>query len=628
MNGFVNENVGLFYARDKYENILLINEINDTNKGAELICPICGTAVKPRALNSDKVSPHFYHVTVTEHSGEAVLHWWYKNQYLIPGDVFHIDVDGERYSYTCKLMETEKQYRTSVGLYQPDATITTTTGEEIFFEYNYTNKKNSDDYAEKWIELGRNVVEINIKTLSTRKDKVFKSIFFDGVIRCKSRSDRYNVIERHISEQQIQDRLRIKYLNGFLRDVFRYNHQELSLEDIVTIIEGMNENDKLHIPRLLKRLKCNDVLNDYSDYKFNKVIIMMKAVLVDYKELTGDYSWIVDCGYSQKWSKCRGVRFNNTIYVKKYRYSPVYDYNRCKYNDISKGFDIITSTIDEIKMAIIDTLNNEVDRKECIKRDNFRKYITARRRSYHNAVIRHAKSVAGIDYKIGNYSISSKAHPFIYKYFNLEEKIDRYKGTGRRAVIEKTVREICMSLNQENERYSEVSRVLNVLRSHNDEINEFCSNLLNFNVDVYIPTINSMGIISELMVQNEDGYGILELESRELYLTSGYVNMSENMIMEKIKRVICDNIEGFNNLHYLNELIERHYIGRRSLKCEIVNDEYSLHVLFTKRGKKLNTSVTVKDNILTWRYLDKQYNMTIHNFFEVVTVIGHIYDRL
>lgn len=67
---------------------------------------------------------------------------------------------------------------------------------------------------------------------------------------------------------------------------------------------------------MLKRLKCNNVLNDYSDYKFNKVIIMMKAVLVDYKELTGDYSWIVDCGYSQKWSKCRGVRFNNTIYVK------------------------------------------------------------------------------------------------------------------------------------------------------------------------------------------------------------------------------------------------------------------------------------------------------------------------
>lgn len=629
MKEFVNENVGLFYARDRYENILLINEINDTNKEIELICPICGTVVKPRALNSDKVSPHFYHLTAIEHSGEAVLHWWYKNQYLIPGDVFHIDVDGRKYTYTCELMETEKQYKTSVGVYQPDVTITTTNGEEIFFEYNYTNKKNSDDYAEKWIELGRNVVEIDIKTLIAKKDKVFKSIFFDGVIRCKSRSERYNVIERHISEQQIQDRLRIKYLNGFLRDVFRYNHQELSLEDIVTIIDGMNENDKLYIPRLLKKLKCNNVLNDYSDYKFNKVVIMVKTVLGDYKELTEDYSWIVDCGYSQKWSKCRGVRFNNTIYVKKYCYSPAYDYNRCKYNDVSKGFDIINSTIDEIKMAVIDTLDNEVDREKCIKRDNFKKYIATRRISYHDAVIKHAKTVAGVDYEIGNYSIRNVTHlPFIREYCDLKEKIDRYKGVGRRMVIEKTVREICMSLNQRNEMYTEISRVLNVLRSHNAEINEFCSNLLNFNVDAYVHTINSTGGVSGVVIQNEDGYDILELGSRELDLTSGYINMSENMIMEKIKRVIFDNVKGFNNQHYLNELIERHCTASSVLKCEIVNDEHLLSVSFVKRGKKLNTSVTVKDNILTWRYIDKQYNMAIHNFFEVFTVIGRIYDRL
>lgn len=434
---FVNENVGLFFAKDMYENIILINEINDVNKSVEFTCPICGNDVKPRAINSDKVSAHFYHISATEHDSESILHWWYKNKYLTAGDRFSILVDGVSHEYICKTVETEKRYSTSFGDYVPDVVITTTNNEDIFFEYNYTNKKNSDDYTEKWIELENSVVEINIKSLMSKNSKVFKPIFFDGVICCKTKSERYRVIERHIRDLEIADRMRIKYLNGFLRDCMRYNFGEISIDDLSIIIWEMNKVDLLYLPKILKKLKCNNILSDYSNHVVDKINDMLREHLEQEGLCYSNYKWLVETGYSQKWTKCRGARFNNTIYIKEYRYSQYYNYNRCDYNDVSTGFDILLINKKNIGTAIIATVENEKKREKDIKIDKLKKHIHEQEESMFRTISKYISSLKIEKYSATLYSVQHKVHPAIHDYIDIEKEIKNYKGVGRYREIKK-----------------------------------------------------------------------------------------------------------------------------------------------------------------------------------------------
>lgn len=310
----INDSVNLFYAKDEYENIILINEINDSNREKYYVCPICGNQVKPRAINSEKISPHFYHINAAECNPESMLHWWYKNKFLISGSVFKVSTDGVISTYKCKDILIEKTYETSFGDYRPDLTITTSDDKEIFVEYNYSNKKNVDEYIDKWFELGRTVVEIDIRSLMNRYSKVFKAMFDDGLLVNKTRGcKKYSAINKYINVNNIKDRIRIKYLNGFLLDCYRYNKGKISIEDIVTIIDNMNKEDLLSVPKLLKGLKCNNILCDYVNYKLGIVYNMLDEILRIKRLNNPIYKDIVKIDY--KMGQCRGVKFNNTILV-------------------------------------------------------------------------------------------------------------------------------------------------------------------------------------------------------------------------------------------------------------------------------------------------------------------------
>lgn len=308
MGDFINENVGLFYAKDKFENILLINEITEHNKDVDLICPICGTQVRPRAINSDKVSPHFYHVNATDHSSETVLHWWYKNAYIVKGDSFCVG----GYKYICKEVLIEKAYNTSYGYYKPDVSIVTEQGETVFFEYNYTSRKNVTDYEEKWIELGCNVVEINIKDLLSMDVINFKPLFLDGIVVGAAKSKRYGLIEGYLKENNITDIMRIKYLNGFLRDLGRYQKGDMSIDDLTVIIDEMHEVDKIFIPKMLNRLKCQTILNQYAKSKRDKVI---EYIIDKNKDIpSGEVCKNVLLRYRRN-CIANGAKFNNVIQI-------------------------------------------------------------------------------------------------------------------------------------------------------------------------------------------------------------------------------------------------------------------------------------------------------------------------
>ena len=317
-----NDNIMLPFALDSWENIRLINEITEQNRYDGYVCPICKNKVIPCAIKeSNKVSRYYKHENAKQCSSESMIHYWYKEKYLMKGDKFYIDIYDIKKEYICEETITEQIYKTSFGEYKPDVTVITNTGEKIFFEYKFTNKKEAEKYSDIWRELNCTVIEIDIKTLYDGKgtEKIFKPLFYDGVVLVKTKNIGDNILIKHIKENNINDRMRVKYLYGFLRDCYRYNVGDLSIEDLVIIIDSMNSADKLFIPKMLGKLKCNTILNDYSNYKLKliteKVFDMYYEQIKSRRICNDIVSKIFYTKYTRKYSEYSSVRFNNTLIV-------------------------------------------------------------------------------------------------------------------------------------------------------------------------------------------------------------------------------------------------------------------------------------------------------------------------
>ena len=127
------DDINLWYAKDKNNNIVKIVDINENNRKEEYFCPICMSSVIPKL--GTKTKHHFAHID------ESFIHFWIKNKLLSVGDSFKIKTNDDILSYKCIDIEMEKEYKTQHGTYKPDITVTTDTNEIIFFEIAYTNKK-------------------------------------------------------------------------------------------------------------------------------------------------------------------------------------------------------------------------------------------------------------------------------------------------------------------------------------------------------------------------------------------------------------------------------------------------------------------------------------------------------
>lgn len=256
-------NVNLWFARNKDEQIVSILEAHEHE---EYTCPVCGSDVIPKALSSRKVTPHYAHIDKSKCDSESMLHWWFKNKFIEKGDTFSIKTD-ELYTYTCESIEVEKTFHLESGDYRPDVIVHTTDGEEIVFEMANTNKKKVQDYIDRWIELDRVVVEVDIKSL-TSGNKTFNALYYKG--KCYNFNKRdggyYNTIgklkERMIQEDKYDIEL-VKKLDWFWEDVIRYKNNDISIDDIFNDIELINKNGKKIIDNILKNTKCSDLLYKY-----------------------------------------------------------------------------------------------------------------------------------------------------------------------------------------------------------------------------------------------------------------------------------------------------------------------------------------------------------------------------
>ena len=284
-------NVNLWFAKDKYDNIITINEIEiSENNKDEYYCPLCGSIVIPKATKSKLITAHFAHVDASKCNIESIYHWWFKNKFLESGDKFKVVSDKE-IEYVCREVLVEQSYTVGDKLYRPDVTIKTECGNIIYFEMKFSNEKKLKDYIDIWLELKNIVVEVDIKSLLS-KDKLptFKALFYDGkCFNVKKRSDDgkyHDAIGRHKEDilskvDKINDKLkeRLKKLDWFWNDVLNYKKGEKDIEYMVDLIDSIDDEDKDVIFNILKKPKCVELYSNYNSYQKNIYIKGMNDII-------------------------------------------------------------------------------------------------------------------------------------------------------------------------------------------------------------------------------------------------------------------------------------------------------------------------------------------------------------
>ena len=271
--------VSLWFAKDMNGRIITIDKANKNNK---YICPICGSEVIPKALDSDKITEHFAHIDRSECGGETIVHWWTKNNLLKAGDVFSVFTTEEK-QYLCKDIKVEQVYDTPFGKYIPDATIECYNGEIIFLEVNVTNKKNVVEYYEKWKHLGKQVIEFNINNvydvdnLEVRISNRFKAIYYEGYkpyVRDKKYVDfKKDILEKVVVKKEYKEE-QLNDIEWFIDDLYEYkvNKEEYKLDAIINEISYIKDTYTYEHTMLVEDImkkKCNSVVKDIVTRKDN-----------------------------------------------------------------------------------------------------------------------------------------------------------------------------------------------------------------------------------------------------------------------------------------------------------------------------------------------------------------------
>lgn len=266
------DNVKLWFAKNENDEIVTIDDLKDSNT---YLCPVCGSDLIPKATESKRITPHFAHVDKSKCNNESMMHFWFKHKFLEPGDKFKV-LTNKEIEYVCKDVLVEQQYDVGDKVYRPDVTIITECGKTIYFEMNYSNKKEVKDYIDIWLELKNIVVEIDIKQLMN-KDSLpsFKALFYEGkCFNVKKNDTYYNVIGKYKEElykneinNEIKDRVR--KLDWFWRDVLRYKKGEIDISILSNIIDNTHYSDKKIVYKILKKPSCSNIMYEHESHKLD-----------------------------------------------------------------------------------------------------------------------------------------------------------------------------------------------------------------------------------------------------------------------------------------------------------------------------------------------------------------------
>lgn len=156
----VNYEPELMYALDSKSEYADWKNVYNVSGSDVLYCPICLGRVKlwnGQDPNKAYKKQRCFHHIDGMCSQESRIHFAYKTWLLKQGSKFKV---GETI-YEVVNSEIEKTLYTKFGDYRPDIIVETTEGKNFYIEIADTNKK-TNDYIEKWDELGCDVLELDV----------------------------------------------------------------------------------------------------------------------------------------------------------------------------------------------------------------------------------------------------------------------------------------------------------------------------------------------------------------------------------------------------------------------------------------------------------------------------------
>lgn len=294
-------------GNDKFANLIHVKKATKDN---DYYCPCCGGIVKPRALESTKEQSHYYHIT-GKCTKESQLHFFCKNWLFEKGSKFYIDDK----LFEVNDIEIEKIWSTKFGDYKPDVTVYTTSGETIYFEMFFSNRKTGDDYFCKWDDLANDVVEINIKEYMVKTDEniipKFTYLYHDGICYSKTykKRDLYaNTIARvkhELTRQKVLNyKSRIEQLDWFWQIIINNGTRE----EILEVLSIMKYEDLLSCYEIIKRKQCVSYLKDDVLNMINQKVISEVRRTINLPSDDKDIYFDLECIHGRTYKA--GIRLN------------------------------------------------------------------------------------------------------------------------------------------------------------------------------------------------------------------------------------------------------------------------------------------------------------------------------
>lgn len=221
MKNKINKNVGLWLALNEDNKIITIDKAVN---GIDYYCAECKSIVHSRALNSECVSPHFYHLNKGNCScNEAILRYW-KDNLINIGDTIFLPIIG---NITC----VDKRIDFNFDKYKVDLIIKTDNSKHkfIIFELKIIDSNYIDVHYDIWKKLKYDVFNVDIKKLIHNEVIIEDSInIIYSLNISKKQYETYLFIHNKL---KLQDN---KLKNHYKLDKEQINFLKLLSENILT----------------------------------------------------------------------------------------------------------------------------------------------------------------------------------------------------------------------------------------------------------------------------------------------------------------------------------------------------------------------------------------------------------
>jgi len=273
-----------------------ISQINEENRNDDYECIVCGSDVIPVAPNGKilsgneaKVTPHFKHLNAEKCGSESFLHFWMKTEFIKIGDKFKVITDKEN-EYICNQIFFEKTIIINGKKYTPDATVITSCGNTIHFEYNYSNSKKIKDYLDRWKELNHIIIEVDLNSITcVFSDSIptFKALYYEGKCFNLNEEDNfyYNAIGKYKltskDRKVLDDReIEIEKLDYLWDDIRKIKYENKGYDDIGKLIRSISseESRKIAIDILSKHSCGGSILHNYVAFLKDKIDKRLKLL--------------------------------------------------------------------------------------------------------------------------------------------------------------------------------------------------------------------------------------------------------------------------------------------------------------------------------------------------------------